>query len=247
MNIKSFLGLGISSIATAFLTGCMGIGIGADLTADENGVDTDVSAEIEFTTEGVVNLTSINFEEIASSTSGSIRLAGQVDIEETVSLTLDTLPADADVVFVVDTTGSMLWAIEQVKDAVEAAMLSAPERHYGIVVYRDRGDVYIAKTSAELGSDLQSTVDAADKIEAGGGGDLPEHVALGLHTALEMSTFRADKEKHIILIGDAPDHGYTDDPITLDSTLASAVDKGVKIHTVAIACAVVCKKEIELL
>jgi hypothetical protein len=140
----------------------------------------------------------------------------------------------------------MLWAIEAVSEAVEDAMLVAPDRNYGVVVYRDVGDSYVSNTLGQLGPDTQAAMAAARAMKADEGGDFPEHVAAGLDTTLRESSWREGKERHIILIGDAPDHGHPEAP-RLDSVLELSNELDVRIHTVAIACGVLCKEEIDLL
>ena len=156
---------------------------------------------------------------------------------------LGKLPADADVVFVIDTTGSMLWAIESVKLAVAEAMKAAPERQYGLVVFRDRGDSYVKQTLAPLSLNLDAALAGIDDMSAWEGGDYPESVAVGLDAGLNQS-WRMDKEKHIILIGDAPDHAYPDEPISMDSIAEDAIERGVVIHSIGVPCGDTCKEEI---
>jgi Mg-chelatase subunit ChlD len=156
---------------------------------------------------------------------------------------LAKLPADADVVFVIDTTGSMLWAIEGAKSAVSNAMKAAPERQYGVVIFRDRGDSYVKQTLAPLSLDIASALKGIDEMSAGEGGDYPESVAVGLDAGLNQP-WRTDKEKHIILIGDAPDHEYPDDVVSMDSIAQKATELGVVIHAIGVPCGDTCKEEI---
>jgi hypothetical protein len=128
--------------------------------------------------------------------------------------------ADLDVVFVLDTTGSMGGELREVTErvrqlAVDLALARDGERlRYGIVAYRDRGDDYVT-----LPFDLSADVGAAEAflsgLRTGGGGDGPEAVVAALQTALfEISWDRSDGvDRQIFLIGDAPPHlDYTDDP-----------------------------------
>lgn len=243
-RLNLLMNVGVFSLLSV-LTGCLGIGLDGKLTADENGVDVKVKFHVR--EDGLVQETADSFGKISASTSATAYLSGQVDLDARLSDSLGALPGDADVVFVVDTTGSMGSAIEEVSLAIEASMKTAPDRHYGVVVYRDKGDTYVSKTLGPLGPDTGAAIDAALAMEAGEGGDFPEHVAAGLDTALRESPWRADKARHIILIGDAPDHGYKDDPIQLDDVLANAVSMNVHIESIAITCSIVCKEEIDLL
>jgi len=128
--------------------------------------------------------------------------------------------ADLDVVFVLDTTGSMGGELREVTErvrqlAVDLALARDGERlRWGIVAYRDRGDDYVT-----LPFDLSADVDAAQAflsgLRADGGGDGPEAVVAAVETALyELSWDRSDGvDRQIFLIGDAPPHlDYAGDP-----------------------------------
>jgi len=128
--------------------------------------------------------------------------------------------ADLDVVFVLDTTGSMGGELREVTErvrqlAVDLALARDGERlRWGIVAYRDRGDDYVT-----LPFDLSVDVGAAQAflsgLRADGGGDGPEAVVAAVETALfELSWDRSDGvDREIFLIGDAPPHlDYADDP-----------------------------------
>lgn len=128
--------------------------------------------------------------------------------------------ADLDAVFVLDTTGSMGGELREVQErvrqlAVDLALAREGERlRYGIVAFRDRGDVYVTRPF-----DLTEDVGAAEhflaELTADGGGDGPESVVAAVETALfEMSWDPSrDVDRQIFLIGDAPPHlDYADDP-----------------------------------
>jgi len=84
-----------------------------------------------------------------------------------------------DVVFLLDSTGSMADEIEAVKVRIREMISEialgepAPDVRFGIVTYRDRGDAYITKTF-ELTADIDRIVENLNQIEAAGGGDMPE-------------------------------------------------------------------------
>ena len=81
-----------------------------------------------------------------------------------------------DVVFVLDTTGSMSGLIQTAKEkiwSIATTMASAqptPEIRIGLVAYRDRGDQYVTKV-VDLSEDLDSVYAMLMDFEAGGGGD----------------------------------------------------------------------------
>jgi Mg-chelatase subunit ChlD len=143
-----------------------------------------------------------------------------------------------DVVFVLDTTGSMGGLIQTAKEkiwSIATTMASAqqtPEIRIGLVAYRDRGDSYVTKT-VDLSDDLDSVYATLMDFEAGGGGDTPESVNEALYSAVHnMSWSQQDQTYQVIfLVGDAPPHmDYNE--VRYPEIVASALDKGIVINTI---------------
>jgi hypothetical protein len=120
-----------------------------------------------------------------------------------------------DLIFVIDTTGSMGDDIDEVKRnalaILERITASEADWRIGIVTYRDHpgyggdsGDYpsYVDLDFSTNPSQIQSAINA---IEVNGGGDTPESVYSGLMTALEFE-WRNGAKKAIVLMGDAPPH-----------------------------------------
>jgi Mg-chelatase subunit ChlD len=141
-----------------------------------------------------------------------------------------------DMVFVLDTTGSMSGLIAGAKAKIwEIARRAqegkpAPELRIGLVAYRDVGDAYVTKV-VPLSGDLDAIYANLSDFTAAGGGDEPEHVLKGLHDAIYEMPWSADRNavKLIYLVGDAPPHFDYQDGITLQSVLSGAAQKGVRI------------------
>jgi len=118
-----------------------------------------------------------------------------------------------DVVFVLDTTGSMSGLIQTAKDkiwSIATTMASAqptPEIRIGLVAYRDRGDQFITRR-VDLSADLDSVYAALMDFHADGGGDTPESVNKALHDAVHQMSWSQDSQAYqvIFLVGDAPPH-----------------------------------------
>lgn len=146
-----------------------------------------------------------------------------------------------DIVFALDTTGSMGGLIAGAKTKIwEIARRAqqgkpAPELRVGLVGYRDVGDSYVTKT-IDLTSDLDEVYAKLSEFQAGGGGDGPEHVLKGLHDAIDGSSWSKDSNavKLVYLVGDAPPHLDYQDGLTMDGVLSEARQKGV--HISAIRC-----------
>jgi len=143
-----------------------------------------------------------------------------------------------DVAFALDTTGSMGDEIDVVKEKIVdiARNISAgqprPDVRFGIVAYRDRGDVYLTKAfpfSREI-ADVQKTLRSLD---ANGGGDEPEAVAEGLYAAVHelQWDFAKDTARMIFLIGDAGPHQYPDGKDWRKVT-SEAAEKGITISVI---------------
>ncbi|MDX1555107.1 MAG: VWA domain-containing protein [Xanthomonadales bacterium] len=143
-----------------------------------------------------------------------------------------------DVVFALDTTGSMSGLIEAAKEkiwSIASTMASAqptPEIRIGLVAYRDRGDAYVTRV-VDLSSDLDSVYAALMDFQAGGGGDTPESVNQALNDAVHaMSWSEGDQAYRVIfLVGDAPPHmDYNE--AQYPEIIAEARKKGIVVNTI---------------
>jgi len=115
-----------------------------------------------------------------------------------------------DVVFLIDSTGSMNDEIREVKMHIENIVSEVqqgsptPNVRIGVVAYRDypnqeREYVFL---KSRLTSNLESSMNFLRSIEAQGGGDHREAVATGMHEAINMNWYDSAK-KIVFLIGDA--------------------------------------------
>lgn len=143
-----------------------------------------------------------------------------------------------DVAFVIDTTGSMGDEIQVVKEkmkeiAAEVAQGTPPPAvRFGIVEYRDRGDVYVTQTT-DLTYDVARLNERINSIIASGGGDAPESVSEGLRAAIhELSWEEGPVVRLAFVIGDAADHLYGDADYTLADAASDASDLGLTFFTI---------------
>ena len=122
-----------------------------------------------------------------------------------------------DVVFAVDTTGSMGGLIDGAKRTVWSIATHIREidkqadLHVGLVAYRDVGDEYITKDFA-LSGDLDAVFAELASYQAAGGGDVPEDVDAALYDAVHKMQWRDGAKKMIFLVGDAPPASRGDVP-----------------------------------
>jgi Mg-chelatase subunit ChlD len=141
-----------------------------------------------------------------------------------------------DVVFAVDTTGSMGPLIDGAKRTVWSIASHIHEIdpqanvRIGLVAYRDVRDAYVTKDFA-LTSDLDSVFTELSSYRAEGGDDFPEDVDAGLYDAVHKMQWRDGAKKMIFLVGDAPPASRHEVP-TFDVTAKVAAERQITINTI---------------
>ena len=146
--------------------------------------------------------------------------------------------ARMEVVFVLDTTGSMSGMIAGAKQkiwAIANKLKSAdptPEIRFGLVGYRDRGDAYVTKVFG-LSGNLDEVYTHLYSFAAEGGGDTPESVNEALHKAVRDLQWSSDPEvlRVIFLVGDAPPHMDYQDDVKYQKSCKLANERGILINT----------------
>ena len=144
-----------------------------------------------------------------------------------------------EVVFALDTTGSMSGLIDGAKRKIwsianfMAQGQPKPEIRIGLVAYRDKGDDYVTRFY-DLSDDLDKVFEHLSSFEAGGGGDQPEHVSRALGEAVQKSSWTMDQTvlKQIYLVGDAPPHTDYNDGYDYRAIAKKANEAGIHINTI---------------
>lgn len=144
-----------------------------------------------------------------------------------------------EVVFCLDTTGSMSGLIDAAKKKIWSISNQittgkpTPDVKIGLVAYRDRGDAYVTKVF-DLTDDLDSIHGHLMGFRADGGGDTPESVNQALFDAVHKITWSKDKRvlRMIFLVGDAPPHMDYRDDVKYPETCKEAVKRDIIINTV---------------
>ena len=154
-------------------------------------------------------------------------------------VTLQQPAARLEMVFVLDTTGSMGGLLEGAKQRIwgivnEVMQESHSSVRIGLVAYRDRGDDYVTQV-LPLTADLDQVYTTLMNYEAEGGGDEAEDVRTALAEGVYKagwSTVSSDLAQIIFLVGDAPPHNdYANSTDTL-TTAESAVRRGIIVNTI---------------
>ena len=163
------------------------------------------------------------------------------DADGAVQLKLPAARADVskpsiDVVFILDTTGSMSEEIEGVKTTLKTVLAKLDPSvtiRVGLVEYRDRTDTYITKVYP-LTSDIKSLSTSIAGLSADGGGDTPEDVDSGLSVAVGQMQWSSKAVARLaFLIADAPPQLNYADSVSYGTSAKKAAEKGIKIFTVA--------------
>jgi len=138
-----------------------------------------------------------------------------------------------DVALVIDTTESMQFVIDQVKQHAETLVENlqrlVPTTRVGVVVYRDQGDEYVTKWS-DLSFKTDKLKSFISNITAAGGGDWEEAVLEGVDAAIHELSWRKKSKKIIILIGGSPPH--PDDVKPLEDLVKKFRQDGGSLSTV---------------
>ena len=143
-----------------------------------------------------------------------------------------------EVVFVLDTTGSMSSLIASAKEKIWsiantlAQAKPPPEIKFGLIGYRDKGDAYVTKFT-EMTTDLDDLYLNLMAFQAGGGGDSPESVNQALHEAISDIEWSAEEGAYrvVFLVGDCPPHMDYDE-VKYPETCNIAIQKDVAINTI---------------
>ena len=141
-----------------------------------------------------------------------------------------------DLVFMVDATGSMGDEIDKLKASMRAMaeqiaqLPGQPDICYGLVAYRDRGDVFLTRTH-DFTNDLGAFQGLLARIHAQGGGDTPEALNEALHEVVHGLSWRVDAARMVVLVADAPPHLDYGGP-QYDVDMQAALAKGIKVFAV---------------
>ncbi|WP_426209556.1 vWA domain-containing protein [Massilia sp. TWP1-3-3] len=150
--------------------------------------------------------------------------------------------ATIELLFVLDTTGSMggmlegakarIWCI--VNDVLQQQGNGGATIRVGLVAYRDRGDAYVTRITP-LTDNLDAVYAQLMRFRAQGGGDGPEDVRSAMAEAVRVGGWSAPGPRTsqvLFLVGDAPPHNdYRNLPPT-DTSARNAATRGIIVNTI---------------
>lgn len=182
------------------------------------------------------------FELRAESGRLSSRLAARRDGPRLVELRLQgpravPEPLPLDVLFVMDTTGSMGEEIQRLKSTIEiiyanlAELRPRPVVRFGLVLYKDRGDEYITEVTPFTG-DLDTFQASLDPVTASGGGDGPEDLESALDDAVNAMDWNENGLRLAFVVTDAEAHLDYNRDYTYISAATDARARAIKLYTI---------------
>jgi hypothetical protein len=154
--------------------------------------------------------TTVKFFQLAESTQGELKLLvnSKLITTEIVKILKSNAENNADLLILMDKTGSMEDDIETVKEGlgqVIDVLKSFKNIRLGIALYGDHnadGPDWFSFSNFE--TNYNSAKEFIENIQITGGDDYPESVYEGFFKACEQNFWKSDSKRMIILIGDAP-------------------------------------------
>ncbi len=146
-------------------------------------------------------------------------------------------PLPVDVLFIMDTTGSMGEEIERLRATIEiihtnlSALKPKPAIRFGLVLYKDREDEYVTEVHP-FTANLEAFQKVLDGVTAGGGGDTPEDLQAALDDAVRGMTWNKDGLRLAFAVTDAPAQLYPDQTYDYAAAAREAKEKGIKLYTI---------------
>lgn len=142
-------------------------------------------------------------------------------------------PPRLDIMFVIDTTGSMGDELGYLQTELSATIQSLPYDegaiNLGLTFYRDIGDEYVVRAHG-FTADVHTMQRTLRAESYDGGGDYPEAMDQALHQAIDAN-WQADSTRILFLVADAPPHNDK----MRDTWNAAVQARAKNIHIVPIA------------
>jgi hypothetical protein len=171
---------------------------------------------------------------------GMVGVGGTTDIIGKIGTITAGTPtgATADVLFIMDTTGSMGSEIGTVQSAFAGtvtALSALGNIATGAAQFKDQTedgyDPFDYQLTQDITTNSALTQTALSSFTASGGGDTPEQGLNALTQAATTTTWQTGAKKIVVIVGDAPshdvDHGPAANGVTVASTATALNSNGV--------------------
>lgn len=143
-----------------------------------------------------------------------------------------------EIMFVVDTTGSMGDEIRYLKAEIDYVIGEVKETHQEVEIrlallfYRDLGDEYVTRYF-DFSTDIEEQKKNLAAQNANGGGDWEEAVDVALEEAVAKNWSEKNTTKILVHVLDAPPHYQEDIMIKYHDAIRTASEKGIRMIPVA--------------
>lgn len=165
------------------------------------------------------------------------KIKATIKNDEVITLTDKTYKNDViELMFVIDTTGSMGDEIYYLKAEIDDVINEVQEKNLNtkislaLLFYRDKGDEYVTRYF-DFTQDIQKQKNNLSKQKADGGGDFEEAVYKALGEAVDKQWSTSSETRILVHVADAPSHN--DEVKKWNENVLKLAKKGIKIITVA--------------
>ena len=185
---------------------------------------------------------SARYRALISAGSGKLELQIDRDGIRNITARLDEArvvpdPVPLDILFILDTTGSMGEEIHRLRATIELIHLNLTTVstrsavRFGMVLYKDTGDEYDTMV-VPLTKDLDEFRASLDLVEASGGVDTPEDLQAALERSLHDIEWNTNGIRLGFIITDAPPHLDYGQEYTYADASREARERGIKLFSV---------------
>lgn len=165
------------------------------------------------------------------------KIKATIKNDEVISLTDKTYKNDViELMFVIDTTGSMGDEINYLKVEIDDVISEIQEKNPNTIIklallfYRDKGDEYVTRYF-DFTQDIQKQKNNLSNQNANGGGDFEEAVYKALGEAVDKQWSSSSETRVLVHVADAPSHD--NEVKEWNKNVLKLTKKGIKVISVA--------------
>lgn len=165
------------------------------------------------------------------------KIKATIKNDDIISLTDKTYKNDViELMFVIDTTGSMGDEINYLKVEIDDVISEIQEKNPNTVIklallfYRDKGDEYVTRYF-DFTQDIQKQKNNLSNQNANGGGDFEEAVYKALGEAVDKQWSSSSETRVLVHVADAPSHD--NEVKEWNKNVLKLTKKGIKVISVA--------------